>query len=267
MDNFTAKDYFFGLVFIIVFFLFTARFGTLIAIILAFAIAFVAASVFDFFTELKTETTTSSHPSPQTNSNKSKDASLDIEKIQEENIAPNHSHTEDSKHTQSVSQPSPLELFDAAIAHSDEDEAIVFGGALLQAGEMLHVMLGFKKLAKKGFERSEELYATLLYRLSIAQRRSQSFHVWKMTLNELVDAMDIIGTAGSEHTQENLFNLKRELMCWNAVAHRNSQEGETAIKCYHNTALEILAELVAYYPNDSDVLECITFVNEWGIVL
>lgn len=160
-----------------------------------------------------------------------------------------------------------VELFDEAVIHSNEDEAIIYGSDLLQEGELIHVMLGFKKLADKGFSQSRDLYVNLVYRLSCAQRRSQSYATWEMTLNELNYALGTIETADDENAKDNQIKLKREQMCWNAVAKVKTTEGEYAEKAYHTVALKLLGELTVNAANDPDAQECIAFVNTMGITL
>lgn len=160
-----------------------------------------------------------------------------------------------------------VELFDEAVVQSNEDEAIIYGSDLLQEGELIHVMLGFKKLANKGFLQSRELYVNLVYRLSYAQRRSQSYATWKMTLNELHCAVATIGVADSESMKIVEQKLKRELMCWNAIAKTQTTEGENAAEQYRTAALELLSELTVNGANDPDAQECIAFVNTLGITL
>ena len=179
-----------------------------------------------------------------------------------------HVQIQETENTvQDVSEKSVGTRFDEAIAQSNEDEAIIYGSDLLQEGELIHVMLGFKKLADKGFSQSRELYVNLVYRLSYAQRRSQSYATWKMTLNELHCAVAAIGVMDSESIKTLKQKLKRELMCWNAIAKTQTTEGENVAEHYRTVALELLGELTVNGANDPDAQECIAFVNTMGITL
>lgn len=159
-----------------------------------------------------------------------------------------------------------LEEFDEAVSKFDEDEAIIYGADLLNEGNFLHVMLGFKKLAHKGFAQSKELYTNLLYRLSCEQRRSENFDFWQMTLNELNSAVGAAGFLNTETGDENIRKLKQELMCWNAVAKTKTLADKSITKEYHEAALSLLVEIATYSTNDSDTQECISFVNKRGII-
>lgn len=110
------------------------------------------------------------------------------------------------------------EAFDEAVSKLDEDEAIIYGHDLLNEGNFIHVMLGFKKLGLNGFAQSKELYAALLYRLSCGQRKAEDFEFWQLTLNELDQAVGENGFLDRETDDENIGRLKQELVYWKAIA-------------------------------------------------
>ena len=112
-----------------------------------------------------------------------------------------------------------LELFDQAIEQMDEDAAIVYGSALLSQGEMLHVMLGFKKLEKEGFSRSKELYLNLACRLSSALRKAKKPSTFKrMQLNEIKYALGIIKSTDGDNIKQYAIDLKNEQLRWEEIA-------------------------------------------------
>lgn len=159
-----------------------------------------------------------------------------------------------------------LQRFDEAVERNDEDEAIIYGSDLIQAGEMIHVMLGFKKLANAGFESSEKLYLTLTFRLAYASRKSGQNYgfLWRMTMNELETAIPMAKRIPEEDMALLARKLQCELMCWNAIAATCNSEDLDISQKYKQRAMDLMAA-IDVSTADEWAHEYVSFVIEQGL--
>lgn len=136
-------------------------------------------------------------------------------------------------------------LFDDAVSRRDESEAIIFGSDLLNSGKLIHVMVGFKKLAVLGFEQSRQLYISLAYRLSALLRRQKQDvgFFYRMQINELRDAIEMFRDSRDIDLPVNRKLLKCELMCWYILAWDNTPDDEATKWSFYQQCKSLMKEL------------------------
>lgn len=117
--------------------------------------------------------------------------------------------------------------FDNAVAQGSQDEAIIYGSDLVEMGDHIHVMLGYKKLQKQGPEtniKAALLYVQLAFQLSRSCRNSSELlsSAWAMNLNETADAANVANMYEHPKFNEYWDYLIHEHICWNIIAAENS---------------------------------------------
>ena len=144
-------------------------------------------------------------------------------------------------------------LFDNAISCNDEDEAIIYGSDLIRSGELIHVMLGFKKLALSDieqFSRSASLYMHLTVRLSRATRNDEGTASTLLNANvkEIGNALELLETYNGEDLDELRDYLTWELICWYVLASEKSAGEEKSD--YESKYLSLIKRSYVSHEND-----------------
>ena len=130
--------------------------------------------------------------------------------------------------------------FDDAVNRRDEDEAIIYGGDLFNSGDMIHAILGFKKLQREKPEQyihSALMYVSLTYRLSKVCRQNDGW-MWEANLKETEDAATVANMYDHPKFDEFWDLLRHEQICWTIIAAEKSSEPEKTN--YRRTAKSLM---------------------------
>lgn len=155
--------------------------------------------------------------------------------------------------------------FDDAVNRGDEEEAIIYGVDLADAGGIVHSMLGFKRLHERNprqYIDSSLLYVSMAYRLSRAWRNSDDpAGLLGPNLKETADAANIADMYNGAQFDQFWDFLRHEQMCWNIIASEHATEPEKTK--YRNEAKRLMDSTVVRQNGDW-IMEYLKFFAAHG---